>query len=107
MKLYVKSNANTSNIYMLMDYQAGDSGMESDDFDCIAKFYATSEDDANQQLRRCKKLFSRRFKWLEGIGGNLYISEYNPYFDDESQMVYNSLEDVFKDIESNDGEEVY
>ena len=102
-----KITASTDNfdVFMLMGYWPGDSGMESDDFYCYGKFFARNLQDAKQQLERCIK------KYPEIDASGMYVSEYNEYFDDfdpgdpnfdpydvTSNEVFNNLDTLFNYI---------
>ncbi|MBQ2856626.1 MAG: hypothetical protein IJE78_05750 [Bacteroidaceae bacterium] len=92
----------TENVYMLCWYQAGDAGMESDDFGLCCKFFADSEADADRQFAECKQKYPE-------IAEDLFVQPYNEYFDqydefdpyDDSYNVYQNLEVWFKQAEKN------
>lgn len=97
----IKASTNTDSAYdvfMIMDYSSGDSGMESDQFDCLGKFFARDINDAKQQLERCARKYPE-------LAEGLYVTEYNEYFDnfDEfdpynywSNEVFQNLETIFR-----------
>ena len=111
MKITRKIKASTDNskdfdVFMLMDYGAGDAGMESDTFTCLGKFFARDLTDAQNQLKQCAR------KYPEFADG-LYVTEYNEYFDDfneydpydyYSNEVFQNLEVIFKQWAKNQAE---
>lgn len=81
-------------VFMLMSYEGGDAGMESDRFDCLCKFFATDEADAERQFEMCKQKYSV-------LDDSMYVSEYNEYFDnfDEDDPFDYYSNEVFSDLE--------
>lgn len=103
-KITASTNTSDFDVFMLMDYVAGDEGMESDDFYCYGKFYATDIDDAKKQLQEC----IRKYPDVDSEG--LYVSEYNKYFDNFnpddpydywSNEVFSDLDTMFSKFNEN------
>lgn len=102
----VKASTNIDSdydVFMIMDYSSGDSEMESDQFDCLGKFFARDINDAKQQLERCARKYPE-------LAEGLYVTEYNEYFDnfDEfdpynywSNEVFQNLETIFRKWDDN------
>ena len=72
-------------VFMIMDYTAGDEGPESDTFDCYGKFFAKDEADAKRQLEEVKAADPDRMQFMD----NAYIEKYNEYFDDGDEVYPN------------------
>lgn len=89
MKRYIKSS-NTDDVFMLMGYWADvgpdTTGMDGDDFDCYGKFFAPDLATAKRELEIIKK----KYPWIDGsdnsnIVHQVYVDNYNEYFDSEPQ----------------------
>ena len=105
----IKASTNADSdydVFMIMDYSSGDSGMESDQFNCLGKFFARDINDAKQQLERCARKYPE-------LAEGLYVTEYNEYFDnfDEfdpdnywSNEVFQNLETIFRKWDDNQAE---
>lgn len=89
------SNSNYD-VFMLMDYDSGDAGMESDSFYCYGKFFARNLQDAKQQLADCAKNYPNINT------SDMYVSEYNEYFDnfDPSDPFDVVSNEVFSDLDT-------
>lgn len=103
-RISASTQENVDNIFMLMGYTAGDSGMESDDFYCYGKFYANDINDANQQFNRCIS------KYPNVPSDDMYVTEYNSYFDNFDEYdpydywgneVFENLDVMFKKFSQN------
>lgn len=84
--------------FMLIDYSPdnGENGMEADEFYPLGKFFAENIDDAQAQLEAAKVNLADRMQYIP----NAYVSEFNPYFDDGSE-VYQDLETlIIREIRS-------
>ena len=79
----VKANDSKYQPFMLMEYSSGgpETGIEGDDFYCWGKFFAVDEADAKRQLERAKRKYGRDWDFQD-----VYVSEYNDYFDDGDEV---------------------
>lgn len=93
-------------VFMLMEYFPGDgeTGIDGDEFYCIGKFYADDLASAKAEFESIKSAHPN-FDFH-----NLYVDNYNEYFDDNEEneygmpVVYDSIETL---IDSMDNEENY
>ena len=92
-----KDHYDDNDVYMLMGYVPGDgeTGMEGDYFYNYCKFFADSYEDAKNELETCKK------KYPEIYDDDMYIDEYNDYFDDPEEDPYVNLDAWFQAAKQN------
>ena len=88
-------------VFMLMDYSADTgpdtTGMEGDTFDCLGKFFATDLETAKAELKNILEQHPE----LHECCPNLYVSNYNEYFDSstrEEQDEYGNPYDVDNNV---------
>ena len=88
-------------VFMLMDYSADTgpdtTGMEGDTFDCLGKFFATDLESAKAELKNILEQHPE----LHECFPNLYVSNYNEYFDSstrEEQDEYGNPYDVDNNV---------
>lgn len=90
-------------VFMLMEYTADTgpdtTGMEGDTFNCLGKFFSKDLATAKEELKRVQA----KHPGLEHMCYDLYVTEYNSYFDnssDDPADYYDADNNVFPDLET-------